>query len=169
MKSDVVETAAAVALDHSSVNVRTWAVEAMGAERCQSGVDAKAFTGRGGLSELRHQVDLLDRIETRMSALSTASKTGGLVDVYLMLHRRAKTGYAFLRWREVGGAKRHLSWDALQDRAAGWEARTRLWLTQMTAQAQQLNDEHLQVRDELGRIRRRVMARPQPVFARSVS
>lgn len=169
MKGDVVETAAATALDKFCVNVRTWAVETMGAERCQSGVDAKAFTGRGGLSELRHQVDLLDQIEARMAELNKASKTGGLIDVYLMVHRRAKTGYAFLRWREVGGAKRHLSWDALEDRAAAWDARTQRWLAQMTAQAQQLNDEHLRVRDELARIRRRVMARPQPVFARSVS
>ncbi len=168
VKGIVVETAGAVSLDGSSVNVRTWAIETMGSQRCQSGVDAKAFTGRGGLSELRHQVDLLDRIEARMAELSKLSKTGGLLDVYLMLHRRARTGYAFLRWREVGGGKRHLSWDALDDRAFEWDSRTKQWLAQMTAQAQQLNEEHLVVRDELARIRRRVMALAQPVFARSV-
>ena len=165
----VVATAGAVLLERPGVNVREWAIQAVARQTCQTEIDANAFTGKGTLHALRHQVDMLASVELRMSELSAASKTGGLVDVYLMVHRRARTGYVFLRWREVGGAKRHLSWDAIEERARAWDSPTRQWLAQMTTQAQRLNDGHLRVRDELARIRHEVMARVQTVLPRSVA
>lgn len=149
-----------------SVNVKAWAVESVAQQRCQERVDTKAFTGRGSLHELRHLVDKLEVVEREMGELSTLSKKGGL-DVYVMLHRRAKTGYVFLRWREVGGAKRHLAWDVIEDRTAGLHDQARNWVRQVTQRAQQLNDGHLRVRDALTRIRREMLERSPPMFMRT--
>jgi hypothetical protein len=150
------------------VNVKAWAVGAMAEQSCQERVDAKAFKGRGSLQELRHYVDRLDAIEAEMVGLSMLSKTGGL-DVYLMLHRRGKTAYVFLRWREVGGAKRHLAWGVMHDRTAGLHSQAGQWIHDVTRQAQRLNDEHLRTRAALGRLRREVLASEQHVFQRGTS
>ncbi len=150
----------------SSVNVKVWAIESVAQQGCQERVDTKAFTGRGALHELRHLVDKLELVEREMGELSTLSKKGGL-DVYVMLHRRAKTGYVFLRWREVGGAKRHLAWDVIEERTAGLHDQARGWVRRVTQRAQQLNDVHLRARDALTRIRREVQEREQHVMPRS--
>ncbi|HVR51844.1 MAG TPA: hypothetical protein VMS38_19055 [Pseudorhodoferax sp.] len=149
-----------------SVNVKAWAIESVAQQGCQERVDTKAFTGRGSLFELRHLVDKLELVEREMGELSTLSKKGGL-DVYVMLHRRAKTGYVFLRWREVGGAKRHLAWDVIEERTAGLHVQARGWVRQVTQRAQQLNDGHLRVRDALTRVRREMLERSPPVFMRT--
>lgn len=148
------------------VNVKAWAIESVAQQGCQERVDTKAFTGRGSLHELRHLVDKLEVVEREMGELSTLSKKGGL-DVYVMLHRRAKTGYVFLRWREVGGAKRHLAWDAIEERMAGLHDQARSWVRQVTQRAQQLNDGHLRVRDALTRIRREMLDHSPPMFMRN--
>ena len=150
------------------VNVKQWAIESVAQPACQERVDTKAFTGRGSLHELRHYVDKLQRVERDMGELSMVSKTSGL-DVYVMVHRRAKTGYVFLRWREVGGAKRHLAWDAMSDRTAGLPSQASQWIQDVTREAQRLNDEHLRTREALGRLRREVLASEQHVFQRGAT
>lgn len=149
----------------NSVNVKTWAAESVSQQTCQERVDTKAFTGRGSLHELRHYVDKLDGVEREMGELSTLSKKGGLA-VYVMVHRRAKTGYVFLRWREVGGEKRHLAWDVIEERTACLHDQARAWVRQVTQRAQQLNVGHLRARDALTRIRRQVQKREQHVMPR---
>lgn len=149
-----------------SVNVKAWAIDSVAQQGCQERVDTKAFTGRGSLHELRHYVDKLQAVENEMGELSTLSKKGGLA-VYLMVHRRAKTGYVFLRWREVGGEKRHLAWDVIEERTTGLHDQARAWVRQVTQRAQQLNDGHLRARDALTRIRREMLERNPPIFMRS--
>ena len=78
-------------------------------ETCQERVDAKALTGRGTRPELRQLEAELDRLEQHMDELIEASKRVHGGHIYLARHLRASTGYTFLRWREAGGSKRHLS------------------------------------------------------------
>ncbi len=149
------------------VNVKQWAIESVAQPACQERVDTKAFTGRGSLHELRHYVDKLQRVERDMGELSMVSKKSGL-DVYVMVHRRAKTGYVFLRWREVGGAKRHLSWNVIEERTAGLHDQLRVWVRQATQRAQQLNERHLSAREALMRLRREIDSTERHVFLRGV-
>ena len=51
-----------------------WTQETAALAGCQVALDAKAFTGRGRLRELRHHTTAIAAVEQRMEALSSASK-----------------------------------------------------------------------------------------------
>lgn len=147
------------------VNVAAWAAEQVASQSCQEPVDTKGLTGRGTLLELRHHVARVDQLEREMSELSALSKTAR-TQVYLMVHRRAATGYVFLRWRESGAGKRHLSMKMLRKRAADWPVELRDWVEQMSGHAERLNELHLRARDALKKLRFAVATRSNHVLPR---
>lgn len=149
------------------VNVTAWAAERVAGQRCQDAVDTKGLKGRGTLIELRHYVDKLAGIEREMVDLSTLSKLAR-TPVYLMVHRRGSTGYAFLRWRESGASKRHLSLEQIRKLVEGWPTESRAWVGAMSQKALGLNEAHLHARDALKKIRVDVLAREQHVLPRVV-
>lgn len=102
-----------------------------------------------------------------MVELSTMSKLAR-TPVYLMVHRRGSTGYAFLRWREAGASKRHLSLEQIRRRIEGWPTESRAWVEAMSQKAMSFNEAHLQAREALKKIRADVLARKQHVLPRVV-
>lgn len=149
------------------VNVAAWAAETVAGQRCQDAVDTKGLKGRGTLIELRHYVDKLAGIEREMVDLSTLSKLAR-APVYLMVHRRGSTGYAFLRWREAGASKRHLSLEQIRTLTEDWPSESRAWVGAMSQKALALNEAHLHARDALKKIRSDVLARERYVLPRVV-
>jgi hypothetical protein len=116
---------------------------------------------------LRHYVDKLAGIERAMVELSTLSKLAR-TPVYLMVHRRGSTGYAFLRWREAGASKRHLSLEQIRTRIEDWPSESRAWVEAMSQKAMAFNEAHLQAREALKKIRADVLARKQHVLPRVI-
>ncbi|WP_088957092.1 hypothetical protein [Variovorax sp. HW608] len=147
-------------------NAKAWAVDAVSKHGCQEAVDAKAFTGRGTLRELRHLLATLDSVESRMAALSEASKQAGF-GIYLMVHRRAATGYTHLRWREHGGAKRHLKWEDAAEHVGVLTPEVRNWVRDASGSAIRLNGEHLRSREQIKQIRAHVRTKESHIYPRS--
>ena len=87
---------------------------------------------------------------------------------HLARHLRASTGYTFLRWREAGGAKRHLSWELAQQMYSAYQQRTRSWYAQLSEQAMKANDEHVHLRKEIRMIRRRLIRSERAVYAKAI-
>ena len=110
----------------------------------------------------------MDTLEQHMTELSAASKRVHGIQMYLMLHRRHSTGYMFLRWREAGGDKRHLSWEEAADIYLSYTERLRGWYRDITDRAQLANEAHNQLRNEFRAARRRIEASGQSVYARQV-
>lgn len=137
-------------------------------ETCQERVDAKALTGRGTRPELRHLEAELDRLERHMDELILASKQVHGGHIYLARHLRASTGYTFLRWREAGGAKRHLSWELAQQMYSAYQQRTRSWYAQLSEQAMKANDEHVRLRKEVRSIKRCLVRSERAVYAKTI-
>ena len=137
-------------------------------ETCQERVDAKALTGRGTRPELRQLEAELDRLEQHMDELIEASKRVHGGHIYLARHLRASTGYTFLRWREAGGSKRHLSWELAQQMYSAYQQRTRSWYAQLSEQAMKANDEHVRLRKEIRMIRRRLIRSERAVYAKAI-
>jgi hypothetical protein len=129
-------------------------------------VDTKTLTGRGTLRDLRHYVDTLRSLEAQMVELSVASKTVPALGHYLMLHRRQATGYVHLRWREVGGAKQHVGWQAMAQRVSGYPGELSQWVHAASASALALNQQHTRVREAVRHVRAVVLARDPPVYVR---
>ena len=86
----------------------------------------------------------------------------------LARHLRASTGYTFLRWREAGGSKRHLSWELAQQMYSAYQQRTRSWYAQLSEQAMKANDEHVRLRKEIRMIRRRLIRSERAVYAKAI-
>ena len=139
-----------------------------GAGTCQERVDAKALTGRGTRPELRQLEAELDRLEQHMDELIEASKRVHGGHIYLARHLRASTGYTFLRWREAGGSKRHLSWELAQQMYSAYQQRTRSWYAQLSEQAMKANDEHVRLRKEIRLIKRRLLKSQRAVYAKAI-
>ena len=139
-----------------------------GGESCQERVDTKAFTGRGSHHELRQLQAEVDRLDQQMRGLSAASKQVAGAQLYLMLHQRHATGYQFLRWRETGGSKRHLSWELAQQIYSAYQQRTRSWYAQLSEQAMKANDEHVRLRKEIRLIKRRLLKSQRAVYAKAI-
>ena len=139
-----------------------------GGESCQERVDAKAFTGRGSHRELRQLQAEVDRLDGFMRQLSAASKQVEGAQIYLMLHHRHATGYQFLRWREVAGAKRHLSWEQGEAIYSRYAAPLRPWYEDIAAQARQVNEDHLKRRREIKSMRFWLSKQERQVFARPI-
>lgn len=139
-----------------------------GGEPCQERIDAKAFTGRGTRPELRHLEAEIDRLEQHMAELVSASKKVHGEQFYLALHHKTSTGYTFLRWREAGGAKRHLSWEAAHDVYANYQVRTRNWYSQLSERAMKANAEHVVLRKEIRAIKSRLRKTRQATYAKSI-
>ena len=143
-----------------------WAREAVANVGCQEELDAKGFTGRGSLRELRHMVTELSAVEGRMEGLSAASKALSGVRLYLVVHRHKKTGYTFLRWRERSGGARHVPWHELEALLAGHAPAQRRWCTEASDAASGLNAEHLALRERIKAVR---LLQPQPaIYARPI-
>ena len=138
------------------------------ARPCQEPVDTKALTGKGNLHALRQLETEMDKLEQHMKELSAVSKKVHGIQMYLMLHRRHSTGYMFLRWREAGGDKRHLSWEEAADIYLSYTERLRGWYRDITDRAQLANEAHNQLRNEFRAARRRNEASGQSVYARQV-
>lgn len=148
------------------VNVTAWAAETVLQHAGLPAVDAKALTGRGTLRDLRHYVDTLRTLEDQMVQLSDASKKVPALGHYLMLHRRQATGYVHLRWREVGGAKQHVGWHAMAQRASGYPGELPQWVHAASASALAMNQQHTRLREAVRQVRAVVLARETPVYAR---
>lgn len=140
----------------------------MGSQTCQERVDVKAFTGRGDRHELRALEAEVASLDAQMVLLSQISKQVPSPEIYLMVHRRHRTEYVFLRWREAGGKKRHLDWDKAQDIYAHYEHSMRRWYADLSMKAQALNDRHRDVRKQARVLRKALSRREGFVFARSV-
>lgn len=134
-------------------------------ETCQQRVDTKAFTGRGSRHELRQLQDEIDTLDRRMSELSAASKSVAGAQIYLMVHRRHRTGYVFLRWRIAGGSKRHLSWESGQAVFQRYQEPLRAWYFKLAQQAMQTNALHQQARKRMRAMTDKTMRQGQ-VYAR---
>ena len=139
-----------------------------GGESCQERVDTKAFTGRGSHRKLRQLQAEVDRLDGLMRQLSAASKQVDGAQIYLMLHHRHATGYQFLRWREVAGAKRHLSWEQGEAIYSRYAAPLRPWYEDIAAQARQVNEDHLKRRREIKSMRFWLSKQERQVFARPI-
>jgi DNA mismatch repair ATPase MutS len=135
---------------------------------CQERVDTKAFTGRGTHRELRQLEAEVDRLDRLMRDLSASSKQVTGAEIYLMLHQRHSTGYQFLRWRENGRDKRHLSWDEGEAIWSRYTASLREWYAQVAHQAQMANELHLKRRREIKSARYQINKREHHVFARPI-
>lgn len=133
---------------------------------CQERVDTKAFTGRGNRHGLRQAEDELDRLEQEMRRLAAISKQVAGAAIYLMLHRRRSTGYVFLRWREVSGSKRHLSWEQGQAIFYEYAEPMRSWFADLARHAIEVNVRHLESRKRLRLLRSNVRTRQMLLFAR---
>ena len=138
------------------------------AEPCQKPVDTKALTGKGNLHALRQLEAEMDKLEQHMKELSAASKKVHGIQIYLMLHRRHSSGYIFLRWREAGGDKRHLSWEEAADIYLTYTERLRGWYSDITGRAQLANEAHNHLRNEYRATRRRLETSGRSVFARQI-
>lgn len=149
------------------VNVTAWAREAAADIECQERVDTKAFTGRGKHLALRQEVDRLERLEGQMRDLVAASRAVPGLQIAFMLHVRKESGYTFLRWRERGVSKRHLSFEDAAEVWANYSGDLRHWCEVASSQAKVLNDEHKQCREELRSLREKIGENPAPVLPRS--
>lgn len=133
---------------------------------CQERVDTKAFKGKGTRSKLRHLQSEVDRLEQHMNELVAASKKMPAFSMYLALHHRSATGYTFLRWREAGGDKRHLSWEAARALCDKHPPHIRRWYMQLSAQAQHANAEHVALRKELRQLEQSSRGLSMPLYPR---
>ena len=139
-----------------------------GGESCQERVDTKAFTGRGSHHELRQLQAEVDRLDQQMRGLSAASKQVAGAQLDLMLHQRHATGYQFLRWRETGGSKRHLSWEEGEALYQRYTEPLRSWYVSLAEQARAVNEAHLARRREIKSMRYWINKKERAVFARSI-
>ena len=135
---------------------------------CQERVDTKAFTGRGSHRELRQLEAEVDRLDQQMRSLSSASKQIAGAQLSLMLHQRHATGYQFLRWREVGGNKRHLNWEEAEALYQRYSAPMRAWYLSVSQQAKAVNEAHLKCRREIKSMRYWIGKAEQAVYARPI-
>ena len=151
-----------------AVNVAEWARTAAANGDCQEAIDAKAFRGRGDLRELRQLVASLTDVEDRMEALSATSK--GLADtrMYLVVHRRNSSGYTFLRWRERLGMNRHLPWADVEASIARHPPAQQRWCAGASELANQLNANHLVLRDRIRAVRDRLARSESHLYPRAL-
>lgn len=137
-------------------------------ETCQQLVDIKAFKGRGTLHALRQAETEVDSLTQQMRELSDASKSVSGAQIYLMVHHRHSTGYVFLRWREAGGAKRHLSWEEAQALYGRYTEPLRSWYRALAEHAQQINAKHTQARKAVRGLRTELMRLEPAIYARPI-
>ena len=149
-----------------TLNASLWARQTAGELTCQEAIDAKAFTGRGSLRELRQMIAGLDEVEQRMYELSSTSKA--LIDtrLYLVVHQRSSTGYMFLRWRERAGGNRHLPWERSNALIEAHSPPQRRWCTEATEYALALNQQHLTLRERLKAMRQQLLQSASHVYPR---
>ncbi len=155
------------ALDQA-VNSSVDQTPSVDSKTCQERIDTKAFTGRGSHRELRQLQAEVDRLDVLMRELSATSKQVTGAQLYLMLHQRHATGYQFLRWREVGGAKRHLSWERAEAIYSRYAPAMRDWYDEMAAQARGANEAHLKRRREIKSLLYRISKAEKAVYARPI-
>lgn len=151
------------------VNSGLRAIEPAAIGSCQQRVDTKAFMGRGNRHELRQRQAEIDTLIQRMRALSDASKQIAGLQIYLMLHQRHSTGYVFLRWREAGSRKRHLSWEEGEALFQRYVEPLRSWYAQLAQHARQVNADLVQARRRARQLRAGMAASETPIFARPLS
>jgi hypothetical protein len=168
MKGKLVKGKNSPAVKKPAVNYLQLARQEVSAMTCQEGVDTKAFTGKGHLLELRQMVTAIDELEAEMRALSEATKRVSGCQMYLMLHHRSSTSYTFLRWRELGGSTRHLSWDEAEALREGFPSTVKEWYRAGFAQAMALNAKHVEYREGIRVARRAIAMKNQWVFARPI-
>jgi len=137
-------------------------------ETCQQRVDIKAFKGRGTLHGLRQLEAQVDSLTQQMRELSDMSKSVAGAQLYLMVHQRHSTGYVFLRWREVGGAKRHLSWEEGQALYGRYAEPLRSWYRALAERAQQANAQHTQARKAVRSMRLALKKLEPAIYARPI-
>jgi hypothetical protein len=150
------------------VNPAQWARQAVSDQACQKQADAKAFTGRGRLLELRQLLTELERTVDSMKHLAEATKQVPGGQMHLVLHVKSSTGLTFLRWRERSGACRHVPWPDVQERFANFAPRTRDWYGLACSQAVLLNERHKELRRAIATARKVVLKGVPKVFARPI-
>lgn len=89
--------------------------------------------------------------------------------MYLAKHRRKSTGYVFLRWREAGGSKRHLSWEQARRHWSEYDRVTRDWYAQLSAEVRQVNEQHVAARRRMRSVLRQVQKKERHVYARPIA
>lgn len=114
---------------------------------CQLAVDRKALTGKGVARALNQVQKQIDSFEKQMVELSEASKKVPGAQIYLMVHRRHRTGLVFLRWRQsVGLNRKHLRWEQARAAYELYPEPIRSWYVTANRQAEALNEAHREAR-----------------------
>lgn len=150
------------------VNPAQWARQAVSDQACQKQADAKAFTGRGRLLELRQLLTELDRTVESMRQLAEATKQVPGGQMHLVLHVKRSSGLTFLRWRERSGACRHVSWPQAHEQFSSLAPKTRDWYGLASSQAVLLNERHKELRRAIATARKVVLKGAPKVFARPI-
>jgi len=151
----------------AGVNVVAWASQYVVEQECQSRIDAKAFTGRGKLLELRQYLAHLKDVEKQMNELVETSKGVPGYWMYLTLHTQ-KNGLKFLRWRERGGAKRHLSWDEAAETWKEQGGAVQDWYRSVSNRCNQLNEMQKDLRRAITMARSVVQRSGMPIYAKAI-
>lgn len=149
------------------VNVADWACQYVAEHGCQSQVDAKAFTGRGKLLELRQYLAQLKDVEQQMADLVAVTKQVPGFWIYLTLHVH-KNGLRFLRWRERAGGKRHLSWE---EAAMTWQdqsAAVQDWYQSVSGRCTQLNEMQKDLRRAITMVRAVIQRSSAAIYPRAI-
>jgi hypothetical protein len=149
------------------VSVADWACQYVAEHECQDRADTKAFTGRGKLLELRQYIAHLKDVERQMHELVTATKNVPGYWIYLMQHVH-KNGLTFLRWRERGGHKRHLSWD---EAAQTWQSQSiavQHWYQDVNGRCSQLNEMHKDLRRAITMVQAVIQRSSPSIYAKPI-
>ena len=149
------------------VNGVIWARQFMVEQGCQNRVDTKAFKGRGKFLELRQLLAQLDEVETQMKDLSERTKALPGHWIYLMVHCY-RSGLYFVRWRERGGAKRHLAWEQAALTWQGQTAEVQQWCESVSKYGVALNERHKDLMRAIRATRAVIQRSSPPVFAKPI-
>jgi hypothetical protein len=118
---------------------------------CQHGVDVKAFKGKGARDLLSSYQKTVDG----MYELAASTKSVAARSMLLVVHRRAGTGQASLRWRMNYGGWRHVKWgdalvEGLLDRmSVDW----RSFYVASNGMAVELNKQEMSLRQQIRSLR----------------
>ena len=171
-KGDVMERADVIRLKSGRTGadgIRP-AAEASSTSR-QEPVDAKAFKGKGPRARLRHLQAELAGLEAHMDQLVAVSRSLPAYPMFLTKHRhRSKEpNYVFLRWREAGGAMRHLGWEAAIAARRDLPRHVRLWYAKLDTEAIKDNAAHVALCKEIRSAMDEIARQPvRPVYPRPI-
>lgn len=131
------------------------AIAGTGVDDCQHGVDTKAFKGRGALRDVRDVAADVDKVRAEMEALVVLSMREPGLPLRLSVHFRSSSDQWSLRWRSMGVAGKHVSWQEAKAIAGAMPIAAAKWYADMTDRALLLNQSEMALRAQLRAARRR--------------